>query len=218
MSGGRGSQARTASSAAQAAALAGTTLRVPGWLPSGVPATVSYQVMPASTATFTFSAARARASAAATGKALPPMPPSLDGSSLRATVGPVVVATYGSGALSMAHAVPDLVIAQAPAPSVASTGASVRQILTYILAQPGISPTLVSEIKAIGDPTSALPVPIPIDIATAQPVRINGASGLVIGDNTRVGSGVVWAQNGMVYAVAGGMPESDVLAVARSLQ
>jgi hypothetical protein len=217
MSGGRGTHAIQASSASQAAALAGTSLRVPGWLPAGVPSTVSYQVLPASTATFTFSAARVRASAAATGKPLPPMPPSLDGSSIRATVGPVVVATYGSNTLSMKHAVPDLVIAQAPAPSMASTGASVQQILNYILLQPGISPALVSEIKAIGDPTSTLPIPIPIDFATAQPVRVNGVSGLAIGDNTRVGSGVVWEQDGMVYAVAGGMSESDVLAVARSL-
>jgi hypothetical protein len=106
---------------------------------------------------------------------------------------------------------------QAPAPSVASTGASVHQILDYLLAQPGISPSLVSEIKAIGDPTSTLPIPVPIDLATAQTVSINGATGLAIGDSTFVGSGVVWEQDGMVYGVAGGMPESDILAIARSL-
>jgi hypothetical protein len=213
----QGSRALQTRSAAQAAALAGTSLHEPGWLPSGVPSTLSYQVMPASTATFTYSAAKVRASAAATGKALPPMPPSLDGSSIRATVGPVVMTTYGSVSIHRKDAVPDLVILQAPAPSVASTGASVQQILDYLLAQPGISPALVTEIKAIGDPTSTLPIPIPIDLATAQSVQINGASGLAIGDNTRVGSGVVWEQDGMVYGVAGGMPESDILAIARSL-
>jgi hypothetical protein len=222
MSGGHGSRALQASSAAQAATLAGTTLHVPGWLPSGVPSTIFYQVMPASTATFTFSAAKVRASAAATGRALPPMPPSLDGSSIRATVGPVVITTYGSALLQndsrrRREVIPSLVVLQAPAPSVASTGASVQQILDYLLAQPGISPALVTEIKAIGDPTSTLPIPIPIDLATAQSVHINGASGLAIGDNTRVGSGVVWEQDGMVYGVAGGMPESDILAIARSL-
>ena len=143
------------------------------------------------------------------------MPPALDGSTLRVAIGPVVIGTYGTAADT--GDLPQLVIAQAPMPRVTSSGATVAAIEHYLLAQPGVAPELAASIRAIGDPTTTLPIPIPIDMAQADHVAVQGVTGLAIGDNTGIGSGVIWEKDGMVYGVAGTLPENQVLAIARSL-
>ena len=103
-------------------------------------------------------------------------------------------------------------------PAVTSTDATVAGIEDYLLKQPGISPQLAAAIRAIGDPSSTLPIPIPIDMASAKTVQVQGVSGLAIGDITAAGSGVIWQKNGVVYGVAGFLPESEILAIANGLQ
>ncbi len=231
------------SSAAAAQAATGLQIRTLASLPAGVPSSASYAVMSQGTASFTFSAVKARAAASRTGRPLPPMPATLDGSTLQMTVGPAVVTTYGGDmtrALGAArglrghnpvriakHAVaaeatsgdlPSLAVIQAAAPRLTSTGASVQDIESYLLEQPGISPQLAAEIRSINDPSATLPLPIPVDKATAQAVQVDGVSGWAIGDNTGIGSAVVWVRDHQVYAVAGTLPEDQVVAVANSLQ
>lgn len=207
--------------AAQAAAASGLSVLTPAALPAGVPSSVTYMVLGRSTGSFTFSAAKARAYATSSGKTPPPMPATLDGSTLQLSVGPVVAATYGgnlgTGDGSGARTLPTLLIAEAAMPRISSTGATVAQIRDYLLAQPGVSTQLANEIRAIGDPSTTLPIPIPVDRATAQSVQVQGVSGLAVGDNTGVGSGVIWQKNGIVYGVAGTLPLSQVLSVADSL-
>jgi hypothetical protein len=231
------------STAAAAQAATGLQLRTLASLPAGVPSSASYAVMSQGTASFTFSAAKARTAASRTGQPLPAMPASLDGSTLQMTVGPAVVTTYGGdmtralGAVGGLHGrnpvriakhavaaeatsgdLPSLAVIQAAAPRLTSTGASVQDIENYLLAQPGISPQLAAEIRSIGDPSATLPLPIPVDKATAQAVQVDGVSGWAIGDNTGIGSAVVWVKNHQVYAVAGPLAENQVLAAANSLQ
>ena len=203
----------TASTAVEAARLAHEGVLVPGPLPADVPTAVSYTVMPATTASFTFSAAKARESAARAGKPLPAMPSSLDGSTLRVTIGPVVAAVYRQGA----SGIPALIVAQAPAPQVTSSGASEQTILTYLLAQPGIPPSLAASIRAIGNPATTLPIPIPADLAHGESVRVRGVSGVAIGDNTGLGSAVVWRAGGLVHAVGGTLSQDEVTAIANGL-
>jgi hypothetical protein len=236
-------EAREVASAAAAAAASGLAVRIPASLPAGVPMNATYTVLSQGTASFTFSAARAQAAAAATGKTLPPMPAGLDGSTLQATIGPAIVATYGGNVgissgdttLRGRHAgikdvvtgraavqqegdIPSLVVAEAAQPRIRSTGATAQEIEDYLLEQPGVSPQLAAEIKAIGDPATALPIPLPVERATAQTVQVQGVSGLAVGDNTGLGSGVIWEKDGVVYGVAGALPESQILAIANSLQ
>jgi hypothetical protein len=109
-------------------------------------------------------------------------------------------------------------VAEAAQPRITSTGATAKEIEDYLLEQPGVSPQLAAEIKAIGDPTTALPIPVPVERATAQAVQVQGVSGLAVGDNTGLGSGVIWEKDGVVYGVAGALPESQILAIANSLQ
>ncbi len=212
-----------------AALIAGMPVRVAAFVPPAFPAKATYYVMGRTSGTFTFSAAKAAAAATAHGTALPPMPGRLDGSTLVAAIGPVVLARYGTlptredlmrakhGAVRALHT-SVLVVAQAAAPRVSSNGASVREIESYLLSMPGIPPQLAAEIRMIGDPETTLPIPIEVDRQTAERVMVQGVPGLGIMDNTGLGSGVVWQRNGTIYAVAGALPAADVLAVANSLR
>jgi len=204
----------------------GMTVLVPGNLPTGV-GTARYGVMNKTTATFTFSADKTQKAAAAQQRTPPPMPANIDGSKLFITGGPAVVAYYddgtspagatGASGASPFAGMPKLIVAQGKPPVVQSDGVTVEQLQSYLLAQPGISPQLAAQIRAIKDPSSTLPVPIPVDMATSKKVTVQGVEGIFVGDSTGLGSAVIWQKDGIVYGVAGTLTEQQVLAVANSL-
>jgi len=183
-------------------------------VPASIAATAQYGVVPRTTATFVFDSALARASAAAIGRTAPPMPAKLDGSSLIFTGGPAIMVTYGSenqpGGM--------VAVGIAKAPTVGSDGATVAELQAYLLSQPSVSGALAAQIRAIGDPATTLPIPIPVGQAAAKNVNVHGVTGLFIGDSTGLGSGVLWQQNGLVYVVGGTLTEAQTLAVANSLK
>src|SRR5919204_935196 len=196
-------------------------------LPVGVnPAKARYGVMPRTTATFTFSAERTRQSAAQLQRTAPPMPANIDGAKLFITGGPAVVQFYedptaapttttgGSPFTGMAR----LIIAQGKGPVVQSDGVTVEQLQQYLLAQPGISPQLAAQVRAIKDPSSTLPIPIPVDVASSKTVTVQGVQGVFIGDSTGLGSAVIWSKDGLVFGVAGTLTEAQIMAVANSLK
>ena len=113
---------------------------------------------------------------------------------------------------------PPLVVVEAVAPRVYSTGATTREIEEYLLSMPGVAPQLADEIRAIGDPSTTMPIPVPIDKSYSQQVAIDGAQGLAIGDNTGVGGMIVWQKNGIVYGVCGGMQQRQLMEIAQSLR
>jgi len=217
----------TAVDAAHAATLAQFPVRVPAFVPLGLPAP-QYQVISRSAAAFTFNAAKAAAAAKTAGSSLPPMPPGLDGSTLEATVGPAVLALYVTpqqraseqrARRSGQHrgGWPKLLVAQMPVPTIASSGVSATTLVGYLAAQPGLSPQIAAELRAVADPAATLPIPIPIDRMHAEPVMVQGARGLFVGDNTGVGAGVIWQSRGYVYGIAGTLPVRTILDVANSL-
>ena len=222
----------TVANAVAAGAAAHLTVLTPASLPKGLPTTATYQVMPAQTGSFTFSAAKAQASAAAQGKTLPAMPANIDGSSVTVSTGAAVLITYGAPSATSANKAmamqveanpasaamgPMLIIGQTTAPIVTSTGVSTADLETYLLAQPGISPDLANAIRAIGDPSSTLPIPIPISKASSHPVQVQGVTGVSVADSTGLGGGIIWVKNGIVYGIAGSFTENDLLAAANSL-
>lgn len=183
-------------------------------VPASITATPVYAAMPKTTATFVFDATLAQQSAAAIGRTAPPMPAKLDGSTLVLTGGPALMVTYGSEAKNGKT----LMVGVAKAPTVGSDGATVSEIQAYLLSQPGVSPALAAQIRAIGDPATTLPIPIPVGQATTKTVAVHGTTGLFVGDSTGLGSGVLWQQGGLVYAVGGTLTEAEVLAVANSVR
>jgi hypothetical protein len=196
-----------------ASAQSGMAVLTPASLPSDVSSTVTYRVLPSESASFTFSASKAAATAAASGRSLPSMPANIDGSTLKLTTGTAVLATYGA-----AHQeIPNLVIGQMRRPVVTARGVSEKELEDYLLSLPGISPELAAQVRAIGDPTTALPIPVPVNMAYSHPVVVHGVQGLAIGDSTGAGSGVVWQKDGVIYGVAGPISEAEVLTIANGL-
>jgi hypothetical protein len=159
---------------------------------------------------------------------MPVMPASIDGSVLTLTAGPMVVETFGAPIDRSAfhrHRGDDesdmpfqqLAIVQSAAPVVSSSGATARDIEGYLLSLPGISPQLAAEIRAIGDPSTTMPIPVPVDKAFAQNVIVDGVPALAVGDDTGVGGVIVWQKNGMLYGVAGTQRQRDLMEIAQSL-
>jgi hypothetical protein len=214
---------QTEPDAAAAGLAAGLTPPSVAGVPSGASAAPSYAVISGTVVSFTFNADLARAAASRAGGQLPPLPRGLDGSTLTVAIAPAVVISYGLdlAALYQGGGLPSggtsVIVVASRAPTVSSTGVTVKQLETYLLSLPGIPAAVVSEIRAIGDPTKTVPVPIPIDLASASTVDINGAQGLLVGDSTQLGSLVLWQHNGVVYAVAGTLSSNQVLGIARSL-
>jgi hypothetical protein len=163
----------------------------------------------------TFDAGRLRASAAAKGVKVNPMPSNINGSTLVVNGGPALVEVWGlSGNSSLAQA-PTLVIAQTRVPTVDATGASAVDLENYLLSQPGVPPDIASQLRAIKDPTSTLPLPIPQGLATTESVQVNGTPATLI--KAVLGAGVIWVKNGVIYAVGGQLTPDQVLAIATSL-
>jgi hypothetical protein len=210
-------------SAADAKTVSGLTAPTVAKLPAKVSSTVTYAAVPKAVAVFTFSTAKAAAEAAKTGKPLPALPAGIDGARLTVTIGPAVAEVYGniskpSSAADLTQAnVPQLIVAESDAPVVTSTQVTVVQFENYLLAQPGISVELKAAIKAIGDPSTTLPVPVPVQFASSSSVPVQGVQGIAMGDNTGVGAGVVWIKHGVVYGVIGTVKRDDAIDVANHL-
>jgi hypothetical protein len=83
---------------------------------------------------------------------------------------------------------------------------------------PGISPQLAASLRAIGDPSTTLLIPVPIQYATSSKVKVQGVQGVAVGDNTGAGAGVIWIKDGKVFAVAGFLKQSEVLKIANGLK
>jgi len=211
--------------AAEAKSVSGLDVPVVAKLPAGVSSTVTYAAMPGAVAVFTFDAKKAAAAAAATGKSLPKLPSGIDGAKLTVTVGPAVVEIFGDmnansngNSNSQNINLPQLIVAKSAVPVVTSTQVTAKQLEDYILSMPGVSPELAAAIRSIGDPTTTLPIPVPVEYASSSKVKINGDPGVALGDNTGLGSGVIWIHKANVYVVAGSVKQSVVLDIATHLK
>jgi hypothetical protein len=210
-------------SATEAATVSGLNVPAVGTLPSGVSSNVTYAAMPAAVGVFTFDAAKAAAAAAKAGKTLPKMPAGMDGSKLTVTVGPAVVEIFGTlnaaGAADASQlSLPQLVVGASSAPVVTSTGVTTQQLEDYLLSLPGVSTKLAAAIRAVQDPSTTLPIPIPIEYATSKSVTVQGVGGVAVGDNTGLGAGVIWIKSGTVYGVAGALKQDAILGIANGLK
>jgi hypothetical protein len=138
-------------------------------------------------------------------------------------------AAAGSGAASpdqsadrarqaIGSAGPIMAVAEMPVPQVSSTGASVADIKSALLAQPGLSPTMRAAINSFDTPQGNLPIPIPAGYVNSHSVKVQGVNATAFGDNTGLGSAVIWIKGGRVYGVAGTLTEDQVLAIANGLR
>jgi len=193
----------------------GFPVLMPVSLPKGVSGPVNFGIVSHATGSLTLDAERLRVSAAQKNVRVNPMPASINGSTLVVNGGPALIEVWGLSANAGRAQMPTLVIAQTRVPTVDSTGATATQLEDYLLSQPGVPPDLAAQLRAIKDPSTTLPIPIPKGLATTEPVQVNGVSGLLI--KAVLGAGVVWVKNGVIYAVGGQLTPDQVLAIATTL-
>ncbi len=210
---------QTVLTAAEATKLSGLT---PPAAPKDYAAkTVTYTVVGESKVSFTFDEAKAKAAAAAAGTPVPVFPKGIDGTTLTVTFGPAVGEVFGTIDKNTDLSNLPLIAGVAKPPVVTSTGVSAQELESFLIQQPGIAgnPTLVAEIKAIGDPLAAgnLVIPIPAGLATSTPETVNGKSGVLIADKTGSVKGLVWERNGIVYVVGGHFDEGQLVAIANGI-
>lgn len=187
-------------SLADAEAATGLTVTLPSALPNGVGGIDRYGVVPKVTATITFGAG------AGSG---------LAGSSLVMSLGPAVAVSY-SGATTL-DGVGPLGVLTVAQPTASSSGATTKQIESFLLAQPGVPADLADEIRLIGDLRTTLPIPTPSGVSSA-PTEIDGVPGVVLADGSNAASLAIWEdRSGVVHAVAGLVDKGDLLRVAQQI-
>lgn len=116
---------------------------------------------------------------------------------------------------SLGSDLPDLAVTEIDGPTVSSSGVSLSTLESYLLSQPGISPSLAAEIQAIGDPSSTLPLPVPTGSPTTT-VLVGTHQAVVygLGQSAHV---LIWAAGGKLFAVLGRAGVPDLLEVARQV-
>ena len=226
LTGTRSPSLEEVASPAALARAAGFAPRLPGEVPAALAAQAHYQVTGRARTSFTFSSAKAASWAREHQVALHPVPAAFNGTRITADLEPVAIVTYGTMPKRQreregrggARTHEFIAIVQAKTPTVTSSGASLPELAAWFAAQPGMPQHLAAEVAAIGDPSRTLPIPIRVDTQRAVPVTVDGVKGLAIGDETGIGSAVIWTRDGRFYAVGGTLAQSRLLALANTLR
>jgi len=182
-------------------------------LPRGITGESAFQAVGEVSATFTFSADRAAQAAAEAGETLPPLPPGLDGSTVRMLAGPGVAQVWSSSA-----GVPALVVGRAVAPSAFSSGVPFETVRDYLLSLPGLPDEVAAQLRTFTADGSTLPLPVPADQVTTSSAEVNGVPATVLATHDRTMAAVVWVDDGVVTAVAGTLDDDEVMSIARDLR
>src|SRR5579864_2580408 len=205
------SQLNSVSSIAAASNMAHLTVAQPSTFPTNVnhsPTTI--KALAPSTVTLTLSAATANAYFNSIGSSQT-LPAAYDGEQLIVNFPGVVVLEYSGSSR--------LFVGQAGQVVVNAAGsATADQLYGYLLTLPGLSGDTVAALKTISNWQTTIPLGIPTDRAGWTSASVSGSyggRGVMLNDNTGVGSAVVWqSSNGTRSLGVGGLglTASDVQA------
>jgi len=92
------------------------------------------------------------------------------------------------------------------------------ELRDYLLGLPGLPPDTVRQLRAMQDWRTTLPIPVASDRIAWQETTIAGGPGLLLADNTGVGSAAIWQRDGRIYGVAGAARAAEIQRVADSLR
>ena len=93
-----------------------------------------------------------------------------------------------------------LVVAEAGELAVGVEGnVTLDELREFLLGLPDLPPETVQQLRAIQDWRNTLPIPVPMDRIHWQQVTIAGGPGLLLADNSGLGSGAIWQRDGRVY-------------------
>jgi hypothetical protein len=219
---------------ATASAAVGFPLKTPAQLPAGLASQPSrIAVTPAQTVTFTFRSAKARAYLDSIDQQSFSLPEKFDGASIQVTVPATAMMTFARTGTALPNSMPQgeaaqrqameammdsVTMVEARAPSVQADGVSFQELRDFLLSLPGLPAETAAQIRAIGDLSSTLPVPVPTG-ASARKIQVNGSPGLIMAEQrNRLAGGILWQNGGIIYAVGGALNESDLMNIAASVR
>ena len=212
-------------SVAEAKALNSLPVLAPSYLPQGVTGDPTVQMMSGGSMKFTFDTAKARAYLDKIGEKNFTVPDRFNGAGFTVKVNPVLSIAYGmpqaanAGEQKSIGSVNALMVVESNSPTVETFGnVSIGDLRDFLLSVPGLPPSLVSQLKAIEDWSTTMPVPIPVGKDMADQVTVNGHSGLLVADDAVKMAGVIWNDNGTLYFVGGSYPKDEVMKVAASMK
>lgn len=186
----------------------------PTRLPSGVRRTPEVMVSAPRQLRFTFDSEKAQQWVDQHGGKGKPLPDRFDGVSLVVSVPAAVALQYDA-----ADGTPGLVVGQARSIEArAEGGVGFDELRRFLLDLPGLTAGTRAQLAAIGDWQTTLPLPLPAGQVHWKHTTVSGADGLLLGDNTGLGSAVLWQRDGRIYGVAGLAPAKVVQNVAVSLR
>ncbi|MBI4494932.1 MAG: hypothetical protein HY690_19330 [Chloroflexi bacterium] len=186
----------------------------PATLPAGLARTPSIMVTPATEFRFTFDRDKARSYFQSIGHPEVSLPDRFHGASLVVSVPAAALLTYTGSDNSMG-----LLIGETGELTVGVDGqVSLDELREFLLGLPGLPPETVRQLRAIQDWRTTVPIPIPVDQIRWQQTTIAGGQGLLLADNSGLGSAALWQRDGRVYGVAGPMKAAELQRVADSLR
>jgi hypothetical protein len=185
----------------------------PAMLPAGVDKTPKIQVMPAQQVRFTIDKAKGDAYLKASGKADLTVPARLDGATLVVSMPAAALVQY-SGTDSRDA----LIVGQSGELVVDVEGgqASLEEMRDWLLTV--VPANVAGQLKSIKNWNDTLPVPVPVDRVNWTQASFQGNQGLLLNDNSGVGSAAIWHAAGNLYGVAGSIKATDLERIANSLQ
>ncbi len=193
----------------------------PATLPTSVTKTPKVAVMPSHEARFTFDQDKARAYFQSINRPDVALPDRFHGASLVVAVPAAALLTYervDDPGLASKHG-PGLLIGQARELTVRVEGnVTLDELRTFLLGLPGLPPELKRQVEAIQDWRNTLPIPVPADQVNWREVTIAGGQGLILAENTGLGSAAIWQRDGRVAGIAGSLKVDELQRVADGLR
>lgn len=92
--------------------------------------------------------------------------------------------------------------------------ASLAQVRDALLGLPGLPEKTVAALRAIEEWQTTLPLPVPVGHVTWDETTVAGRPGLAFGDESGIGSALVWHDGRRFVGVGGTMPLSQLRALA----
>ena len=186
----------------------------PAALPAGLSPSPRIMVSPASEFRFTFDQAKARSYFQRIGHPEVHLPDRFHGASLVVAMPAGVLLEYTGAGNGLT-----LVVGQAGELEVGvEGGVTLDELRELLLGLPGLPPETARQLRAIQDWRNTLPIPVPVDQFNWQQTTIAGGPGLLLADNSGIGSGALWQRDGRVYGVAGTARVAEIQRVADSLR
>ena len=143
----------------------------------------------------------------------PEVPEHLDGTTLVVGLPPLVVQAY-----TAYEDHPALVVAEAGQLTADTEGgATLEEVREYLLSLPDLPPETVAQLRALGDWRTTLPIPVPLGEVAWRETSVAGGPGLLFGDNSGLGSAVIWQRDGRIHGVGGALTAEEVSRIADAL-